>query len=155
MNDFMNEQCEGESVFTLGGAKAVRTIRLRLASICFAVLSTVACVHAAPPQVTLVSELTVPEDTSTNLVFTVSDSDSPLFTVTMTASSSDTSLVGSGGLAFSGAGSSRILQITPTAHQYGSATLTIVATDNNGELTVKPSCKTREDLAPGSARASD
>ncbi|MBC8001497.1 MAG: hypothetical protein H7X97_02820, partial [Opitutaceae bacterium] len=58
----------------------------------FLVLSGFAA-HAAAPVMTLPSTVTIPEDEATNLVFSVTDADSPLFAVTITARSSDTTLV--------------------------------------------------------------
>jgi uncharacterized protein YpmS len=90
-------------------------------------------VHAAAPVMTLPATVTIPEDEATNLVFSVTDVDSPLFTVTITARSSDTTLVPNSGLVVSGAGSTRFLAITPGLHKYGTATITVIATDDNLE----------------------
>ena len=86
--------------------------------------------HAAAPVMTLPSSVTIPEDEATNLVFSVSDTDSPLFTVTMTARSSNTTLVPNANLAVSGAGITRFLAITPALHKSGSSTITVIATDD-------------------------
>ena len=90
-------------------------------------------VHAAAPVMTLPSSVTIPEDEATNLVFSVTDADSPLYTVTITATSSDTTLVPNANLDPSGAGGTRFLAITPALHKYGTTTITLIATDDNLE----------------------
>ncbi len=87
-------------------------------------------VHAAAPVMTLPSTVTIPEDEATNLVFSVTDADSALFAVTITARSSDTTLVPNANLVPSGAGGTRFLAITPALHKYGTATITVIATDD-------------------------
>jgi len=89
--------------------------------------------HAAAPVMTLPSTVTIPEDEATNLVFSVTDADSPLYTVTITARSSNTDLVPNANLAPSGAGGTRFLAITPGLHKYGTSTITVIATDDNLE----------------------
>ena len=96
----------------------------------FLILMSGLTAHAAAPVMTLPSSVTIPEDEATNLVFSVSDTDSPLFAVTITAKSSNTDLVPNSGLAPSGAGSTRFLAITPGLHKYGSSTITVIATDD-------------------------
>jgi len=88
--------------------------------------------HAAGPVLTVPLTVTVKEDTTTNLSFMVTDSSSPIFSTTMAATSSATNLIDSSGLVFSGAGTNRVLAITPKTHKYGSATITVVATDAAG-----------------------
>ncbi|MGC3957145.1 MAG: hypothetical protein QM813_04020 [Verrucomicrobiota bacterium] len=95
--------------------------------------ATSSAVFAAPPAMTLPSSVTIPEDEATNLVFSVTDADSPLYTVSITARSSDTTLVPNANLVPSGAGGTRFLAITPALHKYGSATITVIATDDNLE----------------------
>ena len=90
-------------------------------------------VHAAAPVMTLPSTVTIPEDEATNLVFSVTDADSALFAVTITARSSDTTLVPNANLVPSGAGGTRFLAITPALHKYGTATITVIATDDSLE----------------------
>jgi hypothetical protein len=95
--------------------------------------ATSLAVQAAPPVMTLPATVTIPEDEATNLVFSVTDVDSPLYTVTITARSSNTTLVPNANLDPSGAGGTRFLAITPALHQYGTATITVIATDDNLE----------------------
>ena len=89
----------------------------------------------ATPVMTLPSSVTIPEDDATNLVFSVSDTDTnlPLFTTSITASSSNPTLVPSANLAVSGAGATRFLAITPALHAYGTATITLIAVNGNME----------------------
>ena len=89
----------------------------------------------ATPVMTLPPSVTIPEDEATNLVFSVSDTDTnlPLFTTSITASSSNPTLVPSANLAVSGAGATRFLAITPALHAHGTATITLIAVNGNLE----------------------
>ncbi len=91
-------------------------------------LAVVSAAHAGPT-LTVASSVTVPEGSTSNLTFSVSDSVWAYYAVTVTAQSSNTNLVAKTGLVLSGAGPSRILAITPKAHQIGSATITLIASN--------------------------
>jgi hypothetical protein len=85
---------------------------------------------ATAPVLVLPASVTIGEDTTTNLNIGVTDTGQSIFTVFTSASSSNTNLVGSSGLVFSGAGTNRLLRIRPGLHQSGTATITVVATDS-------------------------
>lgn len=85
------------------------------------------------PQITGLANQTLPQDTTTPLLtFQVSDADSGANAVTITATSSDESIVPAAGIVLGGSGASRTLQITPAPDVFGSATITIRAADPDG-----------------------
>jgi hypothetical protein len=85
------------------------------------------------PQIVGLSNQTLPQDTSTPvLTFQVSDADSGANAVTITATSSDPSIIPAGGIVLGGSGGNRTLQITPAPEAFGNATITIRAVDPDG-----------------------
>jgi hypothetical protein len=85
------------------------------------------------PQISGLQDQTMNQDTSTPaLPFQVSDADSGAGALTVTARSSDTSIIPAEGVLLDGSGGSRTLQITPAAEAIGSATVTIRAVDPDG-----------------------
>ena len=79
-----------------------------------------------PPVISAVGNRTIPEDGSTNVPFTVSDPDTPVGDLVVTATSSNTNLVQA---VLGGSGSNRTVQLTPLANINGSSTITITADD--------------------------
>jgi hypothetical protein len=85
------------------------------------------------PQIGGLSNQTLPQDTSTPvLTFQVSDADSGANAVTVTATSSDPSIIPAAGIVLGGSGGNRTLQITPAPEVFGNATITIRAVDPDG-----------------------
>ena len=84
-----------------------------------------------PPQITSILDQNIMEDGATaGLTFTISDPDSPIGSLNVTALSSQPSLVNAGGIALSGTGASRSVIITPLANQSGTTTITLRVTDD-------------------------
>ncbi|HMP76316.1 MAG TPA: Ig-like domain-containing protein [Kiritimatiellia bacterium] len=79
-----------------------------------------------PPVISAVANRTIPEDGSTNVPFTVSDPDTPVTQLVVTATSSNTNLVDA---VLGGSGSNRTVQLTPRANINGSSTITITVED--------------------------
>jgi hypothetical protein len=81
---------------------------------------------------------------TTVVAFNVSEAENPATAITITASSSNPSVVGNTGMVVSGRGANRILSITPAPLASGVTTITLVATDgtlyttNSFQLTVTP-----------------
>ncbi|NOS68618.1 MAG: hypothetical protein HOP33_01630 [Verrucomicrobia bacterium] len=89
---------------------------------------------AAPPVLTGPSNVTILEDAArTNLTFTVTDPDTAIFAVSVEASSSNPSVIDTADIFINGAGTSRTLSLVPIADTNGSATITVIATDDNLE----------------------
>ena len=85
------------------------------------------------PQIVGLANQTLPQDTSTPvLTFQVSDADSGANAVTVTAISSDHTIIPTAGIVLGGSGANRTLQITPAADAIGNATITLRAVDPDG-----------------------
>ena len=85
------------------------------------------------PQITGLANQTLPQDTSSPvLTFQVSDGDSGANAVTVTATSSDPTIIPAAGIVLGGSGANRTLQITPAAEVFGTVTITIRAVDPDG-----------------------
>jgi hypothetical protein len=85
------------------------------------------------PQIVGLANQTLPQDTSTPvLTFQVSDADSGANAVTITAISSDQTIIPAAGIVLGGSGGNRTLQITPAADAIGNATITLRAVDPDG-----------------------
>jgi hypothetical protein len=84
------------------------------------------------PVLLVVSTLSIKADSgTTNLIFTVTDVDSEITNVTVTAHSSIQSLVTNTSLVISGTGTNRTLAITPTTNAVGKSTIQLIATDSS------------------------
>jgi hypothetical protein len=92
------------------------------------------------PQISGLANQTLPQDTSTPVLnFQVSDADSGVNAVTVTATSSDPTIIPAAGIVLGGSGANRTLQITPAQELFGdagvtsrSALITIRAVDPDG-----------------------
>jgi hypothetical protein len=91
-----------------------------------------------PPTISDVADQTTAEDTATGAVaFTVGDAETAADSLTVTASSSNPTLMPTANLVLGGSGSSRTLTMTPAANQSGTATITLTVSD--GALTASDS----------------
>ena len=85
------------------------------------------------PQIVGLADQTLPQDTSSPvLTFQVSDADSGVNAVTVTATSSDPTIIPAAGVVLGGSGANRTLQITPAPEVFGNAMITIRAADPDG-----------------------
>ena len=83
-----------------------------------------------PPTITNIAAQTINEDTvSAALGFTVGDAETAAGSLTVSGSSSNTTLVSSGNIVFSGSGANRTVTVTPAANQNGTATITVTVSD--------------------------
>ena len=90
---------------------------------------TVTAVNDAPTIAGLV-DTTTPEDTATSaLAFTVGDAETAAGSLTVTATSSNTTLVPNANLVLGGSGANRTLTATPAANQSGTSTITVTVSD--------------------------
>lgn len=90
---------------------------------------TVKAVNQAPV-ISAIAPVAVDQNGSTNVTFSVTDSDSASFTVA--ATSSNTGVVPASGLALTVTGTNGSLKITPANNQSGTSTISVVATDTEG-----------------------
>ena len=85
---------------------------------------------AYPPTLSSFSKLVLARNASTREVkFTVGDPDTSLSSLKVTRSSSNTKLLPTSNLTFSGTGKTRTLKIKPASNQVGSAKVTVKVTD--------------------------
>jgi len=88
-----------------------------------------------PPIISDIPDQTTLENTPTGAIgFTVGDAETLPGNLTVSASSSDMTLVPNGNIVFGGSGANRTLTITPAANQTGTTTITVTVTDE-GSLT--------------------
>ena len=87
----------------------------------------------SPPTISDVTDKTTNEDTATPaLSFTVGDVETPVASLTLSGTSSNTTLVPNANIVFGGSGASRTVTITPAPNQSGTATITLTVTDGGG-----------------------
>lgn len=90
---------------------------------------TVNAVNDAPT-ITAVADTTVNEDTATSTIaFTIGDQETAATGLTVTATSSDPTVVANTGIAISGTGANRTVTVTPVANAAGSSTITLNVSD--------------------------
>ncbi len=81
------------------------------------------------PTISDIANVTIQQDTSTSVIsYSVGDAD-PGTTLTVSATSSNTTLVPSGGILLSGSGGTRTIQVTPVVGQIGASTITVTVSD--------------------------
>ncbi|MFN8709342.1 MAG: DUF2341 domain-containing protein, partial [Planctomyces sp.] len=82
------------------------------------------------PTISAIASQTIDEDTSTgDLAFTIGDVETPASSLTVTATTSNSTLVPTSGIVVSGTGASRTVRVTPAANQNGSSTITLTVSD--------------------------
>ena len=89
-----------------------------------------------PPTISNIANQTTTEGTPTSAIaFTVGDAESALTDLTLSATSSNTTLVPAANVVFGGSGASRTVTVTPVVGQSGSATITVTVRDTGGLTT--------------------
>lgn len=86
-----------------------------------------------PPALALIAPQTVPEDTAATFSLHVTDIDTAIANLSLSAVSSNLTLVPISNISFSGGTTNRTMVVTPAANRSGSATLVITVSD--GSLT--------------------
>jgi hypothetical protein len=90
---------------------------------------TVAAANDAPT-ITDIADTSIAEDGATSaLAFTIGDVETAAGSLTVTATSSDPTLIPNANLIIGGSGASRTLTATPAANQFGTATITVTVND--------------------------
>ncbi|QIL90913.1 hypothetical protein GNX18_14885 [Microbulbifer sp. SH-1] len=84
-----------------------------------------------PPALSNISNQTMNEDGTKSVSFGVSDIDTSVGSLILSGSSSNTSVVPSGGITFGGSGSSRTVTIKPSKNAHGSTEVTVTVSDGN------------------------
>jgi hypothetical protein len=84
------------------------------------------------PSISVIADQTINEDTATApLAFTLGDDITAPESITVSATSADTTLVPSENIVFSGSGANRSVTVTPAPDQSGSVTITLTASDGS------------------------
>jgi hypothetical protein len=85
------------------------------------------------PTISNITDKSTNEDAPTGAIpFTVGDVETPAASLTVSGVSSNTTLVPNANIAFGGSGANRTVTVTPAANQFGTTTITVMATDGNG-----------------------
>ncbi len=109
-----------------------------------------------PPTITSIPDRTIDEDTNTGAIsFTVGDVETAAGSLTLSATSSNTTLVPNANIVLGGSGMARTVTVTPLPNQNGQATITVTVGDGTATtssafvLTVGPlnDAPTIEDIA--------
>jgi len=87
-----------------------------------------------PPTITAISDQVILEDSTTGaLAFTVGDVETAATSLTVTATSSDTTIIPNANLVIGGTGANRTITVTPAANQNGGpVTINVVVQDTDG-----------------------
>ncbi len=85
-----------------------------------------------PPTIGDINNQTTDSDKAVTVAYTVADIDTALSNLTVTASSSDKTLVPDANIVSAGTGSSRTLTITPAPGKFGTTTITLTVNDGAG-----------------------
>jgi hypothetical protein len=85
--------------------------------------------YTNPPALGPIADRTIAEDIVTTIPLHVTDLDTPIANVTLSAVSSNLVLVPAANITFSGTGTNRTMVITPAANRAGSADITVTASD--------------------------
>ncbi len=82
------------------------------------------------PTISTITDRTIISDTNSGLIgFVISDEDTPVNSLTLTASSSAPSIVPVAGIVFGGSGTNRTVRITPVPDSAGTARITLTVSD--------------------------
>ena len=86
-----------------------------------------------PPTISAIEDQTVSEDSSSpEIAFTVGDIETEVALLTVSADSSDPTLIGTSGIQLGGAEGDRTVKLTPLANQAGTAEITLTVRDAEG-----------------------
>ncbi|MBI5494768.1 MAG: tandem-95 repeat protein [Deltaproteobacteria bacterium] len=86
------------------------------------------------PTMTVIADQTVDEDSgvSANNLFTIGDVETPVGSLVLSGTSSNTTLIPNANITFAGGGALRAVRVNPALNQFGTATITVTVTDLNG-----------------------
>lgn len=90
-------------------------------------------VHGRPNISTIADLVMGPDVSGAPISFSVSDGETAADALVVTVSSSSDSLFPQSGLVLGGSGTDRVLTLTPTVGQVGSAVITLIVTDGDGD----------------------
>jgi len=89
-----------------------------------------------PPIISSIADQTTAEDTATApIAFTVSDIETSAASLSLSAVSSNPTLVSTSNIVFGGSGSNRTVRLTPTTNEFGNTLITVTVTDAGSTTT--------------------
>ena len=84
------------------------------------------------PQISTIGDQSINEDNSSSEIsFTISDSDTPADNLIVSGNSSDENLLTNSNIVFTGTGTSRFVQLTPEAEKFGTTNISIHVSDGS------------------------
>jgi hypothetical protein len=123
-NGILNITCYGFRQATSGGSMLVDNLRIGT------IFADVAGANQSPA-VSSIPDQSIPANGNTGaLPFTVEDPETAASSLTVTATSGNTTLVPNVGISLGGTGTNRTITVTPAAGQQGSAIITVSVTDS-------------------------
>ncbi|MEO6033682.1 MAG: Ig-like domain-containing protein, partial [Verrucomicrobiota bacterium] len=91
------------------------------------------CSGDAAPMISSIADQSTSEDVAAQVTFNVSDSTTPASSLLVTGHSSNPNLVPDANLVFSGTGTNRTLAVTPSENEFGTALITVTASDGSSQ----------------------
>lgn len=85
------------------------------------------------PTLSAITNQTTNEDIAKVINFTVTDVDTPVANLTLTATSTNTTLLPGANIVFGGSGANRAATLTPAANQYGTTTIQVTVSDGSAQ----------------------
>lgn len=108
-----------------------------------------------PPTISAIpDQTTLPGIAVGSIAFTIADAPTPAASLTLSATSSNASLVPVGNVVFGGSGATRTVSVTPVAGQQGSSTITITVRDGHN-ATASETFALNVSASAGSSAAAD
>ncbi|CAN5634192.1 hypothetical protein BH11PLA2_BH11PLA2_24980 [soil metagenome] len=116
------------------GFVGVDTFQYRIISDSLSALATVTVnvVDGTPPTISMVGDKRSFGGPVGPVAFTVNDAETPTANLTLSATSSNPTLLPPENISFGGSGSSRTFTLSPTSGEVGSATITLTVADGSG-----------------------
>lgn len=86
------------------------------------------------PTISDIGDQTLLEDSAADIAFSIGDAETALANLQLSIGSSNTNLLSSANVTFSGSGSARSLHLLPATNQAGTATITVMVRDERGAI---------------------
>ena len=100
-----------------------------------------------PPTISAIGRQVVQQNSSLGAIaFTINDAETPAASLTLSASSTDTSVIAVTGILFGGSGTARTFSLTPDSNRAG--TLSVIITVSDGSLTASDTVTVKVNLPP-------
>ena len=114
-------------------------------------ISEYCCSRAAsnPPTITAFNDVTICPNTPTSAIgFTIADNESEWSQMSVSATSSNQSVIPESNIVFGGSEGSRTITLSPASNQQGTSDITVTVTDADGQTDSEVFTLTVEDVTP-------